>query len=49
MVVERDDGAIVAFAAGEAFLAGVALHLGERSYTYEDRLHVMPVNRLWVT
>lgn len=49
LVVERDDGAIVAFAAGEAFLAGVALHLGERSYTYEDRLHVMPVDRLWVS
>ncbi|WP_459643281.1 ATP-binding protein [Kineococcus sp. NUM-3379] len=34
-------------ALGEQFLAGVALYLGERAYTYEDRLHVMPVDRLW--
>lgn len=68
LVVERDDGAIVAFevkassrvpgdelrglrklrtAAKDAFLAGVVLYLGERSYSYEDRLHVMPVDRLW--
>lgn len=68
LVVERDDGAIVAFEVktssrvrsvdfnpmrklrdkmGDAFLAGVALHLGQRSYTFEDRLHVMPVDRLW--
>lgn len=68
LVVERDDGAIVAFeaktsarvpggdfrplrklrdAVGANFLAGVALYLGDRSYTYEDRLHVMPVDRLW--
>lgn len=32
---------------GEHFVAGVALYLGERSYTFEDRLHVMPVDRLW--
>jgi hypothetical protein len=32
---------------GDAFIAGVALYLGERSYTFEDRLHVMPVDRLW--
>ncbi|MET4781034.1 DUF4143 domain-containing protein [Glaciihabitans sp. UYNi722] len=32
---------------GDSFVAGVALHLGERSYTFEDRLHVMPVDRLW--
>ena len=31
----------------DAFLAGVVLYLGERSYTYEDRLHVVPVDRLW--
>lgn len=68
LVVERDDGAIVAFevktsarvpggdfrplrklrdAVGANFLAGVAPYLGDRSYTYEDRLHVMPVDRLW--
>ncbi|MGC5165626.1 ATP-binding protein [Luteimicrobium sp. DT211] len=32
---------------GEGFVAGVALYTGARSYTYEDRLHVMPVDRLW--
>jgi uncharacterized protein len=68
LVIERDDGAIVAFeikaasrvpgdemrglrrireAAKDSFLAGVVLYLGERSYTYEDRLHVVPVDRLW--
>jgi predicted AAA+ superfamily ATPase len=34
-------------AAGDAFLAGIALYLGPRAYTYEDRLHVVPVDRLW--
>jgi predicted AAA+ superfamily ATPase len=69
LIVERDDGAIVAFevktaarvsgddfkglrklreALGDQFLAGVAFYLGERSYTYEDRLHVLPVDRLWI-
>jgi predicted AAA+ superfamily ATPase len=33
---------------GERFIAGVALYLGERSYTFEDRIHVVPVDRLWV-
>ncbi|MCK9922014.1 ATP-binding protein [Frankia sp. AgPm24] len=68
LVIERDDGAIVAFeikaagrvpgddlaplrrlrdTVGDAFLAGVALYLGARSYTYEDRLHVLPVDTLW--
>jgi predicted AAA+ superfamily ATPase len=32
---------------GDAFVAGVALYTGARSYTYEDRLHVMPIDRLW--
>jgi len=32
---------------GGGFLAGVAMYLGERSYTFEDRLHVMPIARLW--
>ncbi|MGH3975218.1 MAG: ATP-binding protein [Pseudonocardiaceae bacterium] len=32
---------------GDAFVAGVALYTGVRSYTYEDRLHVMPIDRLW--
>ena len=31
----------------DAFLAGVALYTGTRSYTHEDRLHVMPIDRLW--
>ncbi|GAA4961736.1 ATP-binding protein [Kineococcus glutinatus] len=68
LVLERDDGAVIAFevkagsrvpgdelkglrklrdAVGEPFLAGIALYLGQRSYTYEDRLHVLPVDRLW--
>jgi len=32
---------------GSAFVAGVALYTGARSYTFEDRLHVMPIDRLW--
>ena len=32
---------------GTGFAAGVALYTGTRSYTYEDRIHVMPVDRLW--
>ena len=34
-------------ALGERFIAGVAFSTGARSYTYEDRLHVMPIDRLW--
>jgi predicted AAA+ superfamily ATPase len=34
-------------ATSDAFLAGVALYLGTRSYTFEDRLHVIPVDRIW--
>jgi hypothetical protein len=34
-------------ALGRAFVAGVALHLGAQSYTAEDRLHVLPLDRLW--
>jgi hypothetical protein len=33
---------------GNSFLAGIALYLGARSYNFEDRLHVMPVDRLWI-
>lgn len=68
LVVERDDGAILAFevkasgrvpgddlrplrklrtATGQAFLAGIALYTGSRSYNVEDRLYVMPIDRLW--
>lgn len=32
---------------GSSFLGGIVLYTGERSYTYEDRLHVAPVDRLW--
>lgn len=34
-------------ALGPRFAAGVALNMGPRSYTYEDKLHVMPIDRLW--
>jgi len=34
-------------AVGPNFRAGYALYLGERSYTFEDRIHVMPLDRLW--
>lgn len=68
LVVERDDGSILAFevkagsrvpgealrplrklrdATGSKFHAGIALSTGERAYTYEDRIHVMPIDRLW--
>ena len=32
---------------GARFIAGVVLTLGSRSYTYQDRLHVMPIDRIW--
>ncbi len=32
---------------GDSFLAGVVLYLGERSYSVEDRLHVVSIDRLW--
>lgn len=32
---------------GPRFTAGVVLTTGRRSYTYADRLHVMPIDRLW--
>jgi predicted AAA+ superfamily ATPase len=32
---------------GSRFQAGVILTTGRRSYTYEDRLHVMPIDQLW--
>lgn len=34
-------------ALGSRFIAGVAVSTGPRSYTYEDRIHVMPIDRLW--
>lgn len=38
---------VIRDALGVAFVAGVALHTGSRSYTAEDRIHVLPVDRLW--
>jgi len=32
---------------GAQFVGGFALYLGERSYTFADRLHVVPLDRLW--
>ncbi len=32
---------------GARFVAGVALHTGQRSYRQEDRIHVLPVDSLW--
>lgn len=36
-------------AAGGAFVAGVALYTGERSYRAGDQLLVLPIDRLWAT
>lgn len=35
-------------ALGDRFLGGVVLHLGHRAYTHDDRLHALPVDRLWL-
>lgn len=32
---------------GSSFVGGAVVNLGQRSYTYEDRLHVIPLERLW--
>ena len=32
---------------GGAFVAGVVLYAGARGYNYEDRLHALPIDRLW--
>ncbi len=32
---------------GDAFAAGVVLHTGQRAYTVEERIHVLPADRLW--
>lgn len=31
----------------ETFVVGVIFTTGGRSYTYADRLHVLPIDRLW--
>lgn len=33
---------------GAAFIAGVAFHLGRIGYEMDDRIHSLPVERLWV-
>jgi predicted AAA+ superfamily ATPase len=33
--------------AGSDFAGGVLLNLGTRAYTFEDRLHIVPMDRLW--
>jgi len=30
-----------------AFVGGAVINLGQKSYTYEDKLHVLPLDRLW--
>jgi uncharacterized protein len=68
LVVERDDGSVVAFevkagsrvsgkdlaglrvirdALGDAFVAGVAMHTGSRSFVADERIYALPVDRLW--
>ncbi|MST64149.1 ATP-binding protein [Schaalia hyovaginalis] len=32
---------------GDRFLGGIMMTAGKRSYTYQDRLHVIPIDRLW--
>lgn len=32
---------------GSSFVAGIAFHLGSRGYPAEDRIHTLPVERLW--
>jgi hypothetical protein len=34
-------------ALGERFLAGIALYTGAEAYCVEDRLHVLPIDRIW--
>jgi uncharacterized protein len=34
-------------ALGERFLAGVVLYTGAQAYRVEDRLHVLPIDRIW--
>ena len=34
-------------ALGNKFVGGIVLNTGERSYTPDDRIHVLPIDRLW--
>ena len=38
----------LASAVGSAFVAGIVLYTGMRSYNLEDNLFVMPIDRLWL-
>lgn len=51
-VIDLDDLATRDAAAADPalFVSGdppVCIDTGERSYTYDDRIHVLPVDRLW--
>jgi uncharacterized protein len=39
---------VIRDALGDAFAAGVALYTGSRSYAADDRVYVLPVDRLWI-
>jgi hypothetical protein len=34
---------------GDSFRGGAVLYLGRRSYSYDDRLHALPLDRLWAS
>lgn len=36
-------------ALGPRFRAGIVLTTGQRTYTHSDRIHIMPIDRLWQT
>lgn len=36
-------------AAGTNFVGGIVLNTGPRSYTAEERIHVLPIDRLWTS
>lgn len=33
---------------GDAFVAGIAFHMGKVGYQMEDRIHSLPIDRLWI-
>lgn len=39
----------LAAAVGDAFTAGIVLYTGTRSYRLDDRVYVMPIDRLWAS
>ncbi len=49
-VSRRDVGPLAKLreATGDAFHAGIVLYTGTRAYTIDDRLHVLPLDCLWV-